>query len=525
MILELIKATALLLSLSLLQGFIVRFLNSNELTKQVLSGVIFGGVCIIGMMLPIEVTPGVIFDPRTVTLSMAGLFGGPVVSGIAVVLAGGYRIWIGGVGMFAGVELIIISSCLGLAYRYGVQKGWAKVNVIQLLMFGFVAQVVQVLLITQLPADIAEKVIAAIAFPLILTFTPATAFLGMLLKDVEDRFKTEHALSKTLEAFDRNVIFSKTDLTGKITHASRAFCEISGFESAELVGQPHNIVRHPDMPPSVFENLWKTIQQKSSISVVLKNRKKDGGYYWLDSRFEPEFDVGGKHVGYIATRFDITDKKEVDLLQDEIAETQREVIFRMGSIGETRSKETGNHVKRVAEYSKLLALHSGLDEDEAELIKQASPMHDIGKVGIPDAILNKPGKLDAEEWIIMQTHAQIGYDMLADSPRPLLKAAAIVAYEHHEKYDGSGYPQGLSGENIHIYGRITALADVFDALGSERCYKKAWDEEKIFKFFKDEKGKHFDPKLVDIFFDNLDEFLFIRDKFIDNEPVELTART
>jgi len=249
----------------------------------------------------------------------------------------------------------------------------------------------------------------------------------------------------------------------------------------------------------------------------LKNRTKHGGYYWIESQVEPEFDSAGKHIGYISTRFDITDRKKVEQLHDEITETQREVIFRMGAIGETRSKETGNHVRRVAEYSKLLALYSGLGEDEAELIKQASPMHDIGKVGIPDAILNKPGKLDAEQWRIMQTHAQIGYDMLTDSSRPLLKAAAIVAYEHHEKYDGSGYPQGLSGENIHIYGRITALADVFDALGSERCYKKVWDDEKIFNLFKEDKGKHFDPKLVDIFFDNLNEFLAIRDKFNDNK--------
>ncbi|MDU0112280.1 LytS/YhcK type 5TM receptor domain-containing protein [Psychrosphaera aquimarina] len=515
MIIELIKTTALLLSLCLLQSFAVRFISKNELAKQVVSGGIFGGVCIIGMMLPIEITPGVIFDPRTVVLSMAGLFGGPIVSVIAAALTGVYRLFLGGGGVYVGVAVVIASTCLGLGYRYCVHKGWMKVNIVQLLLFGLLVHVVTVLLFTQLPADVVGRVMSTIAFPFILIFTPATAFLGMLLKDAEDRFNTEQALSKTLDDFDRNVIFSKTDLTGKITHASKAFCEISGFELTELVGQPHKIVRHPDTPSSVFENLWKTIKQKKAFHITLKNRKKCGDHYWVDSRIEPEFDSDGKHIGYIATRFDITDRKEVEQLHEEIAETQREVIFRMGEIGETRSKETGNHVRRVAEYSKLLALYSGLSEDEAELIKQASPMHDIGKVGIPDAILNKPGKLDAEEWIIMQTHAQIGHDMLMDSSRPLLKAAAIVAYEHHEKYDGSGYPQGLSGENIHIYGRITAVADVFDALGSERCYKKAWDEEKIFNLFKDEKGKHFDPKLIDIFFDNLDEFLAIRDKFND----------
>ncbi len=207
--------------------------------------------------------------------------------------------------------------------------------------------------------------------------------------------------------------------------------------------------------------------------------------------------------------------KEVETLSKEIEETQREVVFTMGAIGESRSKETGNHVKRVAEYSKLFALYYGLSEKEAEMLKQASPMHDIGKIAIPDAILNKPGRFDEEERKIMDTHAQIGYDMLKHSTRPLLKCASIVAYEHHEKWDGSGYPNKLKGEEIHIYGRITAIADVFDALGSDRCYKKAWEDEKIFNLFKEERGKHFDPKLVDIFFDKLTEFLKIRDQLKD----------
>lgn len=206
---------------------------------------------------------------------------------------------------------------------------------------------------------------------------------------------------------------------------------------------------------------------------------------------------------------------EITDLNQEIEETQREVVFTMGSIGESRSKETGNHVKRVAEYSRLLALYYGLSEEESEMIKQASPMHDIGKVAIPDAVLNKPGRFDEEERRIMDTHAALGYEMLKHSHRALLQAAAIVAYEHHEKWNGTGYPRGLHGDEIHIYGRITALADVFDALGSDRVYKRAWDDEKIFALFKEERGQHFDPKLVDIFFEHLDEFLAIRETFKD----------
>ena len=206
---------------------------------------------------------------------------------------------------------------------------------------------------------------------------------------------------------------------------------------------------------------------------------------------------------------------EILILNQEIEETQKEVVFTMGAIGETRSKETGNHVKRVAEYSKILALKYGLSEYDVELLRQASPMHDIGKVGIADNILNKPARFTPEEFEIMKTHSSLGYEMLKSSQRPLLKLAATVAYQHHEKWDGSGYPQGLKGEQIDIAGRITAIADVFDALESHRCYKEAWADEKIFTLFKEEKGKHFDPKLVDIFFENLDEFLKIRDSFQD----------
>ncbi len=206
---------------------------------------------------------------------------------------------------------------------------------------------------------------------------------------------------------------------------------------------------------------------------------------------------------------------EVEALNHEIEETQKEVVLTMGAIGESRSKETGNHVKRVAGYSKVLALAHGMDEAEAEMLKQASPMHDIGKIAIPDAILNKPGKLTEDEYIIMEQHTQLGYDMLKYSKRPLLLTAATVAYEHHEKYDGTGYPQGLNGEDIHIYGRITAIADVFDALGSDRVYKKAWEDERIFDLFRSERGKHFDPNLVDLFFNNVEEIISVRESYRD----------
>jgi len=202
-------------------------------------------------------------------------------------------------------------------------------------------------------------------------------------------------------------------------------------------------------------------------------------------------------------------------LHHDIEETQREIVYMLGEAVETRSKETGNHVKRVAEITKLLALEYGLDAEEAEIVRLASPMHDVGKIGIPDAILNKPGKHTPEEWAIMQTHAQLGYDMLKNSKRRILRAGAVIARDHHEKWAGGGYPNNLKGEDIHIYGRISAVADVFDALGSDRCYKKAWPMDKIIDLFKEERGKQFEPQLVDSLLNNLDKIMSIRDRYAD----------
>jgi len=211
-----------------------------------------------------------------------------------------------------------------------------------------------------------------------------------------------------------------------------------------------------------------------------------------------------------------------EILKEEL--NQREIIFTMGMMGEKRSKETGNHVKRVAEYSYLLAKLYGLSEEEAKLVKEASPLHDLGKVAIPDSILNKPGKLTDEEFEIMKTHAQIGYDILKSSSSPIIKAAAIIAHQHHEKYNGTGYPRGLKGNQIHIYGAIVAVADVFDALGSDRIYKKAWDDERIINLFIEETGEHFHPVLANLFLANFEKFAKIRDSLKDpvkeNEEIE-----
>jgi PAS domain S-box-containing protein len=320
-------------------------------------------------------------------------------------------------------------------------------------------------------------------------------------------------LTQYEKAIESAASFTRTDPKGVITYLNDTHEKLTGFSRDELMGKIHTpLLRDKSVSDAFYKNLWETIKSKNSFNSVITNISKDGHRIHLDTLIVPILDLNGEIVEYMSIQYDISD---VINLHKEIEETQREVIYKMGEIGESRSKETGNHVKRVAEYSKLLATKYGLDKKEAELLYDASPMHDIGKVGIPDSILKKPGKLDDEEWEIMRTHSEIGYSVLKGSNREILKAAATVANEHHEKFDGSGYPRGLKGEEIHIYGRITAIADVFDALGSDRVYKKAWSDDKIFDLFKSEKGTHFDPELIDIFFENLNDFLKIRDKFKD----------
>nr|WP_306220547.1 HD domain-containing phosphohydrolase [Cohnella sp. WQ 127256] len=290
--------------------------------------------------------------------------------------------------------------------------------------------------------------------------------------------------------------------------------------SAIVSGEPIIVKDAYNDPRHNAENDRKTgYLTKSIISVPFRNNNGEiiGAFQAINKLTEVGY-FTSRDLELLSLAASYAGKSlESVMLTQEIVDTQREIIFAMGEIGEVRSKETGNHVKRVAEYSYVLALGLGLSMDQAELLRTVSPMHDIGKVAISDAILNKPGKLTAEEFNIIKSHAKIGHQLLRGSKRELLRAASIVAEQHHEKWDGTGYPLGRKGEEIHIYGRITAVADVFDALSAERVYKAAWTLEEIEKLFHAERGRHFDPELVDVFFAQLPKLLEIRQRFMDTE--------
>lgn len=201
-------------------------------------------------------------------------------------------------------------------------------------------------------------------------------------------------------------------------------------------------------------------------------------------------------------------KTHLSLVQaEQLKQAHVDLVHRLGCAAEYKDTDTGEHIVRMSKYSKILALAYGMDEQHAELLRQAAPMHDIGKIGIPDAILLKPGKLTSDEFEYMKEHAQIGAKILANSPSPLLQLAHLLAMEHHEKWDGSGYPKGLKGEQISIEGRIVAIADVFDALTSKRPYKQAWSIDEALSHMRGQAGKHFDPQLIALFEGQLDAIL------------------
>lgn len=220
------------------------------------------------------------------------------------------------------------------------------------------------------------------------------------------------------------------------------------------------------------------------------------------------------HQQLIKDRADLLQQKVSEATQD-IRTREQETLLRLAKAGEYRDEETGNHILRMAKFARAMAEKIGLPENDCHVIEIAAPMHDIGKIGIPDKILLKPGKLDHDELVIMRTHCRIGYEILKDSPSKYLQMGAVIALGHHERYDGTGYPSRLRGYEIPLEARIVAVADVFDALTSVRPYKKAWSIQDALNYLNAEKGKHFDPDCIDAFLAQFEKILNIRQQFLD----------
>jgi len=319
----------------------------------------------------------------------------------------------------------------------------------------------------------------------------------------------------SLELFAEGVLTQLISIL-KLNHNSMILKEIDGFTLEKENGHFEVVAATGTFKAKSFDEISND-QISNLINQAVTNKQS----FYDKNNYIGYFntDNGKANIIFMTGCDEINelDKKLIDIfssnvsiafnniyLNKEIIDTQLELIETLGEVVEKRSQETSIHVRRVSALSHYLAKQCGLSDTEATMLRVASPMHDIGKIGIKDSILLKPGPLDDDEFEEMKKHAQMGHDILKNSKREILKNASIIALQHHEKYDGSGYPAGLIGEEIHIFGRISAIADVFDALTHKRCYKEAWPVDKVVELLNQESGKHFDPKLVNIILDNLE---------------------
>lgn len=362
-----------------------------------------------------------------------------------------------------------------------------------------------------------------------------------LILDVSSELANERDLN--------SILIKLTDVTKRIMNADR--CSIFLHDRSELelwtiVAHGVEEIRIPDNH-GIAGHVFQT-KETMNIEDAYKDPRFDKevdlktGYKTKSILCVPLKDRVGAAIGVfqVINKIDNTPytKEDIDILvhltlyasatlenvmlydnlkkaNSKLRKANEEIVYRLANATRFKDPETENHIIRVGLYCRVMAKYLGWDDEEAELIKLAAPMHDIGKVGVPDHILLKPGKLTDEEWVVMRKHTEFGNEILRDSESRLLQVAAIAALQHHEKWNGKGYPSGKRENEISIYGRLTAIADVFDALTSRRHYKEAWTYEDTLELIKEEKGEHFDPDLVDIFAEHYDEFIKIKSEYKD----------
>ena len=306
--------------------------------------------------------------------------------------------------------------------------------------------------------------------------------------------KQRHFLSEYKRALEVGTCICVTDCERRIISVNRQFENLLGYSSDALTGKPLSVITPDASADRCLDEVQRVSPENFSRRLVrFLGHKGD----------ELQFSVGCVVLNNLDGELDsiimiCQDLTETLRLSRDLVDTQRELLYMLGDALETRRQENGQCMRRVAQVAKFLALKAGLDAESADMIASATPMYDIGKVGIRDAILNKPGRLDAGEFDEMKEHARIGFNLIGKGDRPLIGLAALIAHQHHERYDGLGYPKGLRGEEICLEARIVGMAAVLDALFGERIYKPAWDETSILAYFREQRGQQFDPRLVDL---------------------------
>ncbi len=349
------------------------------------------------------------------------------------------------------------------------------------------------------------------AFPALVTNSPIRDHRGAVLSyvgvvvDMTEQRTIESELrvqGQILDQVQSAVI--TLDVKGRVTHWSKGAERLYGWTAEQMLGRPSAELDSSGPRPGITrEHVQTEVISSGRWEGEIVVRHKDGTTIPVLSTCSAIVDAAGKLTGFIGVAVDISARKQAE---EETHEARLETIKRLARAVETRDSETGGHIERIGEIAAVLAERLGLEAEQVELIRVSSPMHDVGKIGIADEVLLKPGALTAEERTLMERHAQIGHDILAGSHSEMLDMAALIALTHHERIDGTGYPQRLEGEEIPIEGRIVAVADVFDALTSDRVYRKAFGIEKAIEIMREGRGSQFDAAILDLLLENLDSF-------------------
>lgn len=350
-------------------------------------------------------------------------------------------------------------------------------------------------------------------------------------KGMEDVLRSSSSVleSQSLAQFGSAVlkqILTLLNLNSSVLYLSTQHTDLYGDTKMTVLGASGDLIGL--CTPGITAEIPKAIAEE--VKQVLENQT----HYQSDKRFIGYYPTSkaSHNILYIELDGPLDDlqRKTLEMFasnvsvifqnltqKEDIQQTQKELIMVLSDAIEMRSKETGGHVKRVILMTELLCEKLFMSQDFIDTIRYAAALHDVGKISIPEAILHKPGKLNEEEWEVMKTHAQKGYELLSGTDRIVAKMGAVIAKSHHEKWDGSGYPEGLSGDNIPIEGRIMAIVDVVDALLSKRCYKSAWGIEEVKAYIKENAGKQFDPIITQVMLENFDQMLALRELAPDND--------
>jgi PAS domain S-box-containing protein/putative nucleotidyltransferase with HDIG domain len=506
-LLDLIHNIALVAMLSVVFRLLGRRVGLETPAGRVFSGFLFGAVVLLGMMTPVTIMPGLIFDGRSVVLCAAGVIGGPIVAGIAAIAGAAYRVYLGGGGAVMGVLVIIESAALGTLFFYMRRRNPRLVRARNLFLLGATVHVLMVALMFTLPGTMTQAALGQVALVTLTVYPLATVAVCRTLLDDEERLLIREALDVSEERLARAVEASNTglfdwNLTTDAYDVNDAWAAMLGMtpeELAPITGESWRSLIHPDDVARADLRLARHLAGETSIySSEYRMRHSDGHWVWVSARGTVvERDAAGKPLRISGSHLDISVPKETETAlresHDQMEDMVRDVAEAMGRIVEVRDPYTQGHQSRVAQLARRIATRMGMPEDEIDGVEMAALLHDVGKTRVPIEILSKPGRLSELEFSLIKEHSLLGHEILKDIQFPW--PIAEMVRQHHERADGSGYPAGLAGDEILVAARIIAVADVVEAMASDRPYRRALGIEEAIAEIRDNPGKY-DPEVA-----------------------------